>query len=136
MGLLQELKDQYDEQLAAGEKIPIKIDGLKGEYFVVKGVISANRKNRIAVAFQDGPLAYAAAVVINTLRNSDGKYELMGVTVKSLLESSLSDVIDDLAFEIQQHVLIKDDDDVANIDEVVVAKGNLSEIPSCGQDSV
>jgi len=25
----------------------------------------------------------------------------------------LSDVIDDLAFEIQQHVLIKDDDDVA-----------------------
>lgn len=145
MSLLKQLKEQYDEQLANAERVPIKIPGIDTEYFVAKGVITAHRKNQIAVAANDGALAYAAGVVINTLRRaSDGKFEFAGITVKKMLTEVNATVIDDLAAEIQKHVLFfePEDSDVAGeqeakpADEVEVAAGNLNATHISSSDSI
>ena len=142
MSLLQELKSEYDADLAAGERIPIKVGNSKGKYFVVKGVITANRKNAIAIAMQDGPLAYAAAILINTLRREgDGKYEFMGVSVAQLMRDAPAQVLDDTAFEIQRHVLLSDSDDSDTVKgsqetkELELATKNSPAAAICEQDS-
>jgi hypothetical protein len=110
VSLLDDLKKDYNDSLASGEKITIVVPGSEGPYHICK-TITANRKNNMLVAKEQGDLAFAAAVLINSLRTSNGEYALKGMSVTKLTRDVKAQVVEAVALEIVPHIFGEDDTD-------------------------
>lgn len=99
MSLFDEMKADYEEKLAENGRVEIPVSFSKEKLYVYR-TVTGNRKNKILIASKEGGIAFAATILINTLRKEDGEYALKGVTVQKLLNSADSVLIDEIAGDI------------------------------------
>jgi len=130
MKALDNLKADFQSKLGNGESYKVDFPEIGIDCFV-RDVITANRRNAILQANQNGLVSMAAEMIIQTLRYEDGSYIFKSADKTKLMRDSDSAVIERVAMEIMPIVL-----GVNSLDELEpTAEGDPNEIEEAVKNS-